>query len=95
MAKRMTKMEKIERIHEINGDLKRMNDVMEDVIEKKYKEPFRFKVGVPGDQYAFGIQPDDLSEATQVRLQKYYKRLVMDEMKSITTERDRLMRNLK
>ena len=93
--KRMTKMEKVERIHELTSGIDDMEGTYKEILERKYTKPFRIEVNVSGSNRSWGIQPRDFSEETQLRLQKYYKRLIGDELRSMKAERTKLLRNLK
>ena len=95
--KRMTKMEKVEKIHELNGNIESAEGTANEIFERKLKKPFSIviKDSYRSSNRAWGIQPHDFSEEAQIRLQKYYGKLVRSEIKSMKDERDRLLRLLK
>lgn len=94
--KRLTKIEKVEKIHKLGEKIDRAEEQTEVIFKKKVKNPFRIEVQVGNDSFpAWGIQPRDFSEQTQIRLQKYYTRLVKYEINSMKSERDRLLRLLR
>ena len=95
MTKRYTKMEKVEKIHSLNGRIETVGNQLTAHLAKKSKKPFRIEVKENNSFKAYGIQPTDFSEETQIRLQKYYTRIIRDELKTMTSERDRLMRLLR